>query len=90
VRGGLLTGQHIAVGVSPQHFDTGQRPQEPERLGRPGPEKHQVSEDPPPVHAEAGCVVKHRPQRDLVTVDVGNYAKSHAGKHTSEATVRSE
>ena len=35
------------------------------------------------VDPAAGCVIKHRPQRDLVAVHIGNDAKPHAGERTS-------
>jgi hypothetical protein len=74
---GLLTGQDETVGVPAQHADPGEAPQELERLRGTGAEQDQVAEDPPLVHLVACRVVKHRAQRHVVPVDVGDDAQLH-------------
>jgi hypothetical protein len=74
---GLLPGQDETVGVPAQHADPGQAPQQFERFRGAGAEQDQITQDPPPVHAIAGRVVKYRPQRHVVSVDVGDDTQLH-------------
>jgi len=54
-----------------------QQLQKAEDLGRTRAEQHQITKDPPSVDPALGRVVQHRPQCDVVPVDVGQNAKPH-------------
>jgi hypothetical protein len=78
VRGGLLAGQDVAVGVSAQHADAAEALQQLEHLGGPRAEQHKVTKGPPAVHVQALRVLQHGAQRHVVAVDVSDDAQPHA------------
>jgi hypothetical protein len=60
VRGGLLAGQDVAVGVAAQHADVGQSLQKFQHLGRTRAEQDKVAQCPPSVDAQTLGVFQYR------------------------------